>query len=84
MEPFEAFDGLVNCAGIASLESPLELDADAFDRVMAVNARGAAMVARAVALEMIERDIAACRWRVHGALNAVGSSPASLIACSER
>ena len=38
----DAFDGLVNCAGIASLESALEVSAAHFDRVMAVNARGAA------------------------------------------
>ncbi|SAK47169.1 short chain dehydrogenase [Caballeronia fortuita] len=55
LEPFDAFDGLVNCAGIASLEPALELDADAFDRVMAVNARGAALVARAIALKMLGR-----------------------------
>ncbi|WP_250535188.1 SDR family oxidoreductase [Caballeronia sp. AZ10_KS36] len=55
LEPFDAFDGLVNCAGIASLEPALELDADAFDRVMAVNARGAALVARAIALKMVGR-----------------------------
>ncbi|WP_250475645.1 SDR family oxidoreductase [Caballeronia sp. GAFFF1] len=55
LEPFDAFDGLVNCAGIASLEPALEFDADAFDRVMAVNARGAALVARAIALKMVGR-----------------------------
>ncbi|MCM3025221.1 SDR family oxidoreductase, partial [Weizmannia ginsengihumi] len=53
---YEAFDGLVNCAGIASLEPALEVGAAQFDRVMAVNARGAALVARAVARRMIERD----------------------------
>ncbi|EGD04765.1 short chain dehydrogenase, partial [Burkholderia sp. TJI49] len=44
-----AFDGLVNCAGVASLEPALDIDAAGFDRVMAVNARGAALVARSVA-----------------------------------
>ncbi|MDN7455601.1 SDR family oxidoreductase [Burkholderia cenocepacia] len=53
---YDAFDGLVNCAGIASLEPALEVGAAQFDRVMAVNARGAALVARAVARRMIERD----------------------------
>ncbi|WP_175947759.1 SDR family oxidoreductase [Burkholderia pyrrocinia] len=52
----DAFDGLVNCAGIASLEPALEVSAQHFDRVMAVNARGAALVARAVARKMIVRD----------------------------
>ncbi|MBR8153167.1 SDR family oxidoreductase [Burkholderia cenocepacia] len=52
---YDAFDGLVNCAGIASLEPALEVGAAQFDRVMAVNARGAALVARAVARKMIER-----------------------------
>jgi len=53
---YDAFDALVNCAGIASLEPALEVSADHFDRVMAVNARGAALVARAVARKMIARD----------------------------
>ncbi|WP_455733538.1 SDR family oxidoreductase, partial [Burkholderia stabilis] len=51
-----AFDGLVNCAGVASLEPALEVGAAHFDQVMAVNARGAALVARAVARKMIERE----------------------------
>ncbi|MBF5009980.1 SDR family oxidoreductase [Burkholderia pseudomultivorans] len=51
-----AFDGLVNCAGVASLEPALDIDAAGFDRVMAVNARGAALVARSVARKMIARD----------------------------
>ncbi|AOY01662.1 SDR family oxidoreductase [Jeongeupia sp. USM3] len=46
-------DGLVNCAGIASLEGCLELDPAEFDRVMAVNARGAALVAKHVAKAMV-------------------------------
>ncbi|KWF03983.1 SDR family oxidoreductase [Burkholderia pseudomultivorans] len=50
-----AFDGLVNCAGVASLEPALDIDAAGFDRVMAVNARGAALVARSVARKMIAR-----------------------------
>ncbi|MCA3878984.1 MAG: SDR family NAD(P)-dependent oxidoreductase, partial [Burkholderia sp.] len=49
----DAFDGLVNCAGIASLEPALDVGAEHFDRVMAVNARGAALVARAVARKMV-------------------------------
>ncbi|WP_175695197.1 SDR family oxidoreductase [Burkholderia ambifaria] len=53
---YDAFDALVNCAGIASLEPALEVSAEHFDRVMAVNARGAALVARAVARKMIARD----------------------------
>lgn len=46
-------DGLVNCSGISILESCLELSADSFDRVMAVNARGAALVSRYVAQHMV-------------------------------
>jgi L-xylulose reductase len=48
-----ALDGLVNCAGISILESCLELNAESFDRVMAVNARGAALVSRHVAQHMV-------------------------------
>ncbi|RQU37707.1 SDR family NAD(P)-dependent oxidoreductase [Burkholderia cenocepacia] len=66
LDAYDAFDGLVNCAGIASLEPALDVDAAHFDRVMAVNARGAALVARAVAHKMIERD-------GRGAANARGS-----------
>jgi L-xylulose reductase len=46
-------DGLVNCSGISILESCLELSAESFDRVMAVNARGAALVSRHVAQHMV-------------------------------
>ncbi|BCL74409.1 short-chain dehydrogenase/reductase [Jeongeupia sp. HS-3] len=53
LNDFRALDGLVNCAGIASLESSLDLDPAEFDRVMAVNARGAALVAKHVAGAMV-------------------------------
>ncbi|MFL9993676.1 SDR family oxidoreductase [Paraburkholderia sediminicola] len=50
----EAFDGLVNCAGIALLERAVDTTGASFDRVMAVNARGAVLVAKYVALGMID------------------------------
>ena len=50
----DAFDGLVNCAGITVLERAIDMKAESFDRVMAVNARGAALVARHVARGMID------------------------------
>ena len=71
---YDAFDGLVNCAGIASLEPALEVCAAQFDHVMAVNARGAALVARAVARKMIERD---GRGAAHARVNV--SSQAALV-----
>jgi L-xylulose reductase len=46
-------DGLVNCAGVTSLEKAVDLDAAHFDFVMGVNARGAALVGRSVARAMI-------------------------------
>lgn len=49
-----AFDGLVNCAGITVLESAIDTKPESFDRVMAVNARGAALVAGHVARAMID------------------------------
>ncbi|MDR6420039.1 NAD(P)-dependent dehydrogenase (short-subunit alcohol dehydrogenase family) [Paraburkholderia phenoliruptrix] len=49
-----AFDGLVNCAGIALLERAVDTTAASFDRVMAVNARGGVLVAKHVARGMIE------------------------------
>ncbi|HEY1996505.1 SDR family oxidoreductase [Paraburkholderia sp.] len=49
----DAFDGLVNCAGITVLEKAVDTTAESFDRVMAVNARGAALVARHVARGMM-------------------------------
>ena len=50
----EAFDGLVNCAGIALLERAVDTTGTSFDRVMAVNARGAVLVAKHVARGMID------------------------------
>ncbi|GGC52392.1 short-chain dehydrogenase/reductase [Paraburkholderia caffeinilytica] len=51
---FEAFDGLVNCAGIALLERAVDTTGASFDRVMGVNARGAVLVAKHVARGMID------------------------------
>ncbi|MDN7587393.1 SDR family oxidoreductase [Burkholderia seminalis] len=85
----DAFDGLVNCAGIASLEPALELGAEQFDRVMAVNARGAALVARAVARKMIERDARGAA-RARGSIVNVSSQaalvglPAHLSYCASK
>jgi NAD(P)-dependent dehydrogenase (short-subunit alcohol dehydrogenase family) len=50
----DAFDGLVNCAGIALLERAVDTTAASFDRVMTVNTRGAVLVAKHVARGMIE------------------------------
>ncbi|MFL9945288.1 SDR family oxidoreductase [Paraburkholderia agricolaris] len=50
----EAFDGLVNCAGITLLERAVDTTGASFDRVMGVNARGAVLVAKHVARGMIE------------------------------
>jgi NAD(P)-dependent dehydrogenase (short-subunit alcohol dehydrogenase family) len=66
----DAFDGLVNCAGISSLEASLDIDARHFDRVMAVNARGAALVARTVARGMLRCD---ARGGGHGKPRVAGS-----------
>lgn len=49
----DGFDGLVNCAGIALLERAIDTTAESFDRVMAVNARSAALISRHVARGMI-------------------------------
>ncbi|MBB5466076.1 NAD(P)-dependent dehydrogenase (short-subunit alcohol dehydrogenase family) [Paraburkholderia sp. CI2] len=54
MASLEPFDGLVNCAGIALLERAVETTAASFDRVMAVNARGAVLVAKHVARGMLD------------------------------
>lgn len=50
----DPFDGLVNCAGIALLERAVDTTAASFDRVMAVNTRGAVLVAKHVARGMID------------------------------
>lgn len=55
---YPAMHGLVNCAGIASLEAADSVCADSFDHVMAVNARAAAIVAGRVAKSMISAGIA--------------------------
>ncbi|MGI4985613.1 MAG: SDR family oxidoreductase [Janthinobacterium lividum] len=48
-----ALDGLVNCAGTTALDLGIDFTAADFDQVMAVNARGAALVAQHVARAMI-------------------------------
>ncbi|SCX73730.1 NAD(P)-dependent dehydrogenase, short-chain alcohol dehydrogenase family [Variovorax sp. EL159] len=52
-----AFDLVVNCAGIALLESALDLKAENFDAVMAVNARAAALVASRCGKAMIAAGV---------------------------
>jgi NAD(P)-dependent dehydrogenase (short-subunit alcohol dehydrogenase family) len=52
-----AFDLVVNCAGIALLESALDLQAQSFDAVMAVNARAAALVASRCGKAMIAAGV---------------------------
>ncbi|WP_426149288.1 SDR family oxidoreductase [Pseudomonas sp. DC3000-4b1] len=65
-------DGLVNCAGIASLQSAVALDAAAFDQVMAVNVRAAALVAGQVAKGMIAAGIAGSIVNVSSQASLVG------------
>ena len=68
-------DGLVNGSGVAQLELCLELRGEHFDRVMEVNARGAALVARRVAAGMIAQR------RAGSIVNA--SSQAALVALGD-
>jgi L-xylulose reductase len=75
LENLPAMHGLVNCAGIASLQPADAVSADAFDQVMAVNARAAAIVAGRVAKAMIAAKIAGSIVNV--------SSQASLIALDD-
>lgn len=67
--------GLVNCAGISILESATEVSAAAFDQVMAINVRAAAMIAGAVAKKMIAEGVAGSIVNV--------SSQASLVALDD-
>ena len=67
--------GLVNCAGISILESATEVSAAAFDQVMAVNVRAAAMIAGTVAKKMIAEGVAGSIVNV--------SSQASLVALDD-
>jgi NAD(P)-dependent dehydrogenase (short-subunit alcohol dehydrogenase family) len=52
-----AFDLVVNCAGIALLESAIDMQAESFDAVMAVNARAAALVASRCGKAMIAAGV---------------------------
>lgn len=52
-----AFDLVVNCAGIALLESAADMHAESFDAVMAVNARAAALVASRCGRAMIAAGV---------------------------
>jgi NAD(P)-dependent dehydrogenase (short-subunit alcohol dehydrogenase family) len=67
-----AFDLVVNCAGIALLESAFEFQPKNFDAVMAVNARAAALVASRCGKAMVSAG-------VRGSIVNV-SSQASLVA----
>jgi len=71
----DPFDGLVNCAGIALLERAVDTTAASFDRVMAVNTRGAVLVAKHVARAMLEARRAGSIVNV--------SSQAALVALDE-
>jgi len=51
---FGQIDVLINNAGIVAKGGALDVSEDDFDRVMAVNLRGAFLVSRAVALHMVE------------------------------
>jgi NAD(P)-dependent dehydrogenase (short-subunit alcohol dehydrogenase family) len=56
LHAFGRIDGLVNNAGISGDEKPfLETTAEDWDRVLAVDLRGPALLARAVARAMVER-----------------------------
>jgi len=57
LAPLPAFDLVVNCAGIALLESALDVQAESFDAVMAVNARAAALVASRCGKAMIAAGV---------------------------
>lgn len=48
-------DGLVNCAGLALLDPATEMKAGDFDRMMAINARAAALMSQLVARRMIKQ-----------------------------
>jgi NAD(P)-dependent dehydrogenase (short-subunit alcohol dehydrogenase family) len=71
----DPFDGLVNCAGIALLERAVDTTAASFDRVMAVNTRGAVLVAKHVARAMLDAQRAGSIVNV--------SSQAALVALDE-
>ncbi|AVB21309.1 MULTISPECIES: SDR family oxidoreductase [Pseudomonas syringae group] len=75
LQTLPVMHGLVNCAGISALESAHEITAQSFDRVMAVNARAAALIASRIASVMIEA-------RVCGSIVNL-SSQASLVALEE-
>jgi NAD(P)-dependent dehydrogenase (short-subunit alcohol dehydrogenase family) len=53
LKDLDAFDGLVNCSGTTALDKGIDFSAADFDQLMAVNARGAALVAQQVARAMI-------------------------------
>ncbi|WP_434570340.1 SDR family oxidoreductase [Pseudomonas sp. Z3-6] len=75
LQTLPVMHGLVNCAGISVLEAAHEITAEGFDRVMAVNARAAALIASRVASVMID-------GRVRGSIVNL-SSQASVVALEE-
>ncbi|WP_328284819.1 SDR family oxidoreductase [Pseudomonas huanghezhanensis] len=75
LQALPVMHGLVNCAGVSVLEAATEVSAQAFDHVMSVNVRAAALVAGAVARSMIEANVAGSIVNV--------SSQASLVALDD-
>lgn len=71
-EGLPAVHGLVNCAGLSLLAPALDVHAAAFDQVMAINARAAALVAAVIARGMIERGIAGSIVNVSSQASMVG------------
>jgi len=55
LSAFGRIDVLVNNAGMISTGTILDLDEDAFDKVMGVNLKGAFLVAQAVARQMVKQ-----------------------------
>lgn len=75
LQALPVMHGLVNCAGVSVLEAATDVSAQAFDHVMSVNVRAAALVAGAVARAMIEGNVAGSIVNV--------SSQASLVALDD-
>ena len=75
LQALPVMHGLVNCAGVSVLEAATDVSPQAFDHVMGVNVRAAALVAGSVAKAMIEAGVAGSIVNV--------SSQASLVALDD-
>ncbi|MGI9502018.1 MAG: SDR family NAD(P)-dependent oxidoreductase, partial [Geminicoccaceae bacterium] len=83
LAPFDAFDILVNSAGLARHSPAVETDIDDYDAVMAANVRGAHFLAAAIAKKLIGAGRPGSIMTVSSQMGHVGGVDRSVYAASK-